>query len=303
MAIIDVRRLRRLQLTETSTANGAKTLAGSEELLIVSDDATTTFYDVATDTGSWSKIGGAIPRVGDSTTFAGQTLNVTSRKFSYTDEENDRLITLVVNYESKEATDEEDEEDPEPWLNISIQSVTSTMPATGWETLGDVPDYDSSDEGKPAVNSAKEAVDGITEEVSMVKLVYTNTLATSPDFPALLSYANTCNSGTYLGCPEYTLKVNGYSADYDQKNSIWSVSVEFLFNPKGWQIKYYDVGFNEDVSGERRAILDKANNPVSKPVPLDGSGQALPIGTDPIERTLFPYKVADLNDMFTNCGI
>jgi hypothetical protein len=303
MAIIDVRRLRRLQLSETSTANGAKTLAGSEELLIVSDDATTTFYDVATNTGVWSKIGGTIPRVGDSTTFAGQTLNVTSRKFAYTDEENDRLITLTVNYESKEATEEEDQEDPEPWLNISIQSVTSTMPATGWEELSDVPDYDESDEGSPAVNSAKEAVDGITEEVSMVKLVYTNTLATSPDFPALLSYANTCNKSTYLGCPNYTLKVNGYSADYDQKNSIWSVSVEFLFNPKGWQIKYYDVGFNEDVSGERRAIVDKAGNPVSKPVPLDGSGQALPIGSDPIERSLYPYKVADFTDLFTNCGI
>ena len=303
MAIIDVRRLRRLQLTETSTSAGAKTLAGTEELLIVSDDSSTTFFDVATNGGTWPKIGGAIPQVGDSTTFAGQTLNVTARKFAYTDEENDRLITLTVSYESKEEQEEDDQEEDEPWLNISIQSVTSTMPASGWETLEEVPDYDDSEEGTPAVNSAKEAVDGITEEVSMVKLVYTNTLAASPDFPVLLSYANTCNDGTYLGCPDYTLKVNGYSAEYDQKNGVWSVSVEFLFNPKGWEIKYYDVGFNEDISGERRAIVDKAGNPVSKPVPLDGSGQALPIGSEPIERKLYPYKVARLNDMFTNCGI
>ena len=303
MAIIDVRRLRRLQLTEASTSTGAKTLTGTEELLVVSDDANTTFYDVATNNGTWPKIGGAIPQVGDSTTFAGQTLNVTARKFAYTDEENDRLVTVTVSYESKEEAEEEDQNEDEPWLNISIQSVTSTMPASGWQDRNDVPDYDDSEEGSPAVNSANEAVDGITEEVSMVKLVYTNTLATDPDFPALLSYANTCNDSTYLGCPDYTLKVNGYSAEYDQKNGVWSVSVEFLFNPKGWVIRYYDVGFNEDVSGERRAIVDKAGNPVSKPVPLDGNGVALPIGDEPIERTLYPYKVADLSNMFTNCRI
>lgn len=303
MAIIDVRRLRRLQLTETSTSTGAKTLAGTEELLIVSDDANTTFYDVATNTGSWSKIGGTIPKVGDSTSFAGQTLNVTARKFAYTDEENDRLITLTVSYESKEEQEEENENEDEPWLNISVQSVSSTMPATGWKTLGEVPDYDDSEEGSAALNSAEETVDGITEEVSMVKLVYTNTLATDPDFPALLSYANTCNKSTYLGCPPYTLKVNGYSAEYDQKNGVWSIGVEFLFNPKSWVIKYYDVGFNYDDEGARRAITDSVGNPVSKPVPLDGEGNPLPIGDPPIELKLYPYKTAEMTNLFTNCRI
>jgi len=303
MAIIDVRRLRRLQLTETSTSTGAKTLTGTEELLVVSDDANTTFYDVATNNGTWPKIGGAIPQVGDSTTFAGQTLNVTARKFAYTDEENDRLVTVTVSYESKEEAEEEDQNEDEPWLNISVQSVASTMPASGWADLADVPDYDDSNEGTPAVNSANEAVDGITEEVSMVKLVYTNTLATDPDFPALLSYVNTCNKSTYLGCSQYTLKVNGYSAEYDQKNGVWSISVEFLFNPKTWVIRYYDVGFNYDDEGERRAIVDKAGNPVSKPVPLDGEGNPLPIGDPPIELKLYPYKTAELSNMFTNCRI
>lgn len=303
MAIIDVRRLRRLQLTETSTSAGAKTLAGTEELLIVSDDSSTTFFDVATNSGTWPKIGGAIPQVGDSTTFGGQILNVTARKFAYTDEENDRLITLTVSYESKEEQEEDDQEEDEPWLNISVQSVASTMPASGWATLDEVPEYDDPEEGTPAINSAKETVDGITEEVSMVKLVYTNTLAADPDFPVLLSYVNACNKSTYLGCPDYTLKVNGYSAEYDQKNGVWNISVEFLFNPKSWVIRYYDVGFNYDDEGERRAIVDKAGNPVSKPVPLDGQGNPLPIGDPPIELKLYPYKTADLTNMFTNCRI
>jgi len=108
------------------------------------------------------------------------------------------------------------------------------------------------------------------------------------------------------------VRMMGWSGEYDQRNNVWSISVEFLFNPDGWQIEYFDVGFNEIIGTERKAILDKAGNPVSKPVPLDGGGQAQTINgspsgddkpTAPVTLEMYPYKIANLSQLFANCGI
>lgn len=310
MAIQDVRRARRLQVTESSTSNGTKTLTGTEEYLIICDDGSTSFASIADDTSAWSKIGGSLPQIGDQVTFTGYTLNVTQRRLAYQSEENDRVVVMVVQYESKQPEDPNREEPKPPeqdaWLNMSIQSVTAEMPATGWYKRDLVPNFDDSDEGFPAKNAAEEPIDGLTEEVSMIKLVYTNQLVADPNFEALIGYLNTCNDGAWFGGGDYTIKVSGYSADYDQKNGVWTITVEFLYNPKTWAIQYYDVGYNEmplGPLGPRQAIVDLAGNPVTKPVPLDEDGMALPIGTAPRKLKLFPYKVADLTNLFSDCRI
>jgi hypothetical protein len=116
--------------------------------------------------------------------------------------------------------------------------------------------------------------------------------------------SKSANLYAFLGGADYTVKFNGYSAEDDQKNGSWSVSVEFLYNPKGWAIEYYDVGFNELPNVfERAAIVDKAGNPVSKPVALNLDGTAKDVGEEPDTRKLFPYKVADFQDLFSNCRI
>jgi hypothetical protein len=306
MGIIDVRRLRKLQLTETTTATGTKSVVGVEELLVVLDDSSTTFEDVATSLDTWAKIGGAIPRLGDLTAYSGSILNVTSRKFSYPDEDNDRLIALTINYESKELEDPENEEPkpPDSYLNMSLSSVVSTVPARGWYKRDLVPQSNEDEEGFPARNSAEDPVDGLTEELSMVKFSYTNTLAENPNFEALLSYANTCNDGTFLGGPDYTVKCNGYSAEYDPKTGLWSVSLEFLYNPKGWFIEYYDVGYNrKEGAFDRFAIVDKSGNPVTKPVALNDDGTEKAVGVAPDKLKLYPYKVAKFDDIFSDCNI
>ena len=309
MAILDVRRLRKLQLTETVSEKGVVTIAGTEELLVVLDDSTTTFGDIATDTNAWPKIGGAIPRLFTAVPYAGTTLYATSRKFGYPDADNDRIISLTINYESRELEDE-NEEEPKPDDSITpdmtVQSVISTVPATGWADRENVPDFtDTSDNGQPALNSAFDPVDGLTEELSMVKMVYTNTICPDPNFSALIAYANTCNDGSFLGGGDYTVKCNGYSCDYDPKTALWSVSVEFLYNPKGWQIDYYDVGYNElENVFKRKAIVDfPAGNPVSKPVALNNDGTAKDVGEEPDVRKLYPYKTADFANLFSNCRI
>jgi hypothetical protein len=306
MGILDVRRIRKVALTETTTAAGVRSYTGSEELLVILDDPLTTFEEIANSTAAWPNIGGVIPQLGSAILYSGTLLNVTSRKFSYPDEDNDRIIGLTINYESREQEDEGNEEPkpPDSFLNMSVSAVVSTVPARGWFSRDEVPQFSSSEEGKPALNSADDPVDGLTEEVSMVKFSYTNTICDDPDFEALLSYSNTCNDGTFLGGTDYTVKFNGYSAEYDQKNGSWSVSVEFLYNPKGWAIEYYDVGFNELPNVfERAAIVDKAGNPVSKPVALNLDGTAKDVGEEPDTRKLFPYKVADFRNIFSNCRI
>ena len=146
----------------------------------------------------------------------------------------------------------------------------------------------------------------------MVKYTYTNTQVTNPNFAELNRYTNRCNSGQFKGASDYHVRVMGWNGEYDQRNNVWSISVEFLFNPDGWQIKYFDVGFNQIVGGDRVAIVDKAGNPVSKPVPLNGSGIAQTINespsgddkpTEPVTLEMYPYKIADLSQLFANCGI
>lgn len=313
MAIQDVRRLRKLQLTETVSDDGIITVSGTEELLVLLDDPTTTFGDIASDTNVWAKIGGPIPRLFTIVPYAGTTLYATSRKFGYPDADNDRLISLTINYETRKLEDEGEGEKPKPDASgdsvtpdMTMQTVIATVPARGWFDRVNVPDFtDTSDNGQPALNSAFDPVDGLTAETSMVKMTYTNTICEDPNFSALLAYTNTCNSGSFLGGADYTIKCNGYTCDYDPKTALWNVSVEFLYNPKGWQIEYYDAGFNElsPTVFDRKAITDIPGNPVTKPVALNNDGTAKNPGEEPDIRKLYPYKTADFRDLFSTCRI
>jgi hypothetical protein len=155
----------------------------------------------------------------------------------------------------------------------------------------------------PASNSAGDPVDGLEEESALVRLTYTNTQVLSPRFDQLLRYTNTCNNGEFLGGPEYSVRMTGWNGEYDQKNNVWTIGIEFLYKPDLWEIQFFDAGFNEVVDGERKAILDQAGNPVGQPVPLDGNGAALPIGSEPYTRYLYPYQKVNMSQIFSDCGI
>lgn len=314
MALIDARIKRTARLSETKDSKGIVQLSASQDFLVISDTANPSFASVLADTTSWSKLGGPLPQVGDDATIGGKSMVCSSRDVSYAGK-SDRVVLVSVRYSAREDPAEQSPPsgtDPETWQRITVTSQQMSKPAVGWPSRGAVPPENNNDEGDGAQNSAGDPVDGLEEDCALVKLTYTNTAVPNPSFEELQRYTNRCNNAVFLGGDDYTVRMVGWNAEYDQKNNVWAVSVEFLYNPDGWQIRYFDAGYNEIIDGERRAILDKAGNPVSKPVPLDGSGQAQTINgsptgdekpTDPVTLELYPYKIADMSALFANCGI
>ena len=317
MAIIDVRILRSIKISETKLDKQGIALSATQDLLFIGDTKDPPFNDVLTNEDTWPNLGNVkVPQIDDYTVVKGVQMYVTSREVSYY-KDNERAVVMTVKYDATPEEPEEPEEpestDPETWQRITVTSQQMTKPAVGWPSIGAIPpELGNDDEGNGAQNSAGDPVDGLEEDCAMVKLVYTNTQVVTPVFSELQRYTNRCNDAEFLGGAMYTVRMLGWSAEYDQKINVWSVSVEFLYNPDGWQIQYFDAGFNEIIGGDRRAILDKVGNPVSKPVPLNGGGQAQTINasptgddkpTEPVMLELYPYKIADMQALFFNCGI
>jgi hypothetical protein len=313
MAIEDVRVLRSLKISESKSDKQTIQLSATQDLLFIADSKDPAFNDILADEQTWPNLGNVkVPQINDSAVVKGVTLYVTGRELSYY-KDNERAVVMTIKYDAKAEEDEEPEQpeetDPETWQRITVTSQQITKPAIGWYDRQLVPLENVDGEGEGAQNSAGDPVDGLEEEASLVKLTYTNTQVAAPNFQELLRYTNRCNDGRFLGGEDYTVRMVGWNAEYDQKNNVWSVSVEFLYNPDGWYIIYYDAGFNEIKNGKRMAILDAVGNPVSKPVPLDNQGQAVAITpsgervVEPKTRKLYPYKIANMQALFVNCGI
>lgn len=300
MAIRTVRQLRSFQFSETKSDKGSIQYTGSVELLIVCDEAPD-FGAIKNNTATWPEFyNRKIPQINDYEPTGGIDFFVTGRDFEYYDDENEFCVKCTVRYDAKPADDNDKENNPSDedltWLKISLQALQERRPAS--ESNQDDPDQPI----KPPVNSAGDPVDGLEEDTALLRLTYTNTNVEDPNFPLLFTYLNTCNQTAFLGAQPYQLRVTGYGAEFDQKNQVWSVSVEWTFNPGDWKIRYYDVGYNEIVNGERRAILDKSGNPVSKPVALS-LGEAKPVGEDPEVITIKPYDEKDHTTMLRSCGL
>lgn len=317
MALIDARVLRSLEITETKGDKGTIQYSGTQDILVLADGKDPAFNQIIADETVWPNLGNVpIPQLDDYVMLGGLQAYVTSRKFSYY-KDNERAVVVSLRYDAKEAEEQPppDGTEPDAWQRITVANQQITKPALGWYAREQVPPEDGDGVQNVAKNSAGDPVDGLEEESSLIKMTYTNTKVLAPVFTELHRYTNRCNNGAFLGADDYKVRMIGWNAEYDQKNNFWSVSVEFLYNPDGWWIEYYDAGFTEIIDGSRRAILDKAGNPVSKPVPLDGNGKAVALdgsanplssGTFPAEPAklkLYPYKVANMSALFGNCGI
>jgi len=260
------------------------------------------------NTSTFTNLGGAaLPQLDDQVTVNGTTLVVTSRKLGWFDG-SDRVVQMTVSYAGFDA----EAESPSPpsgtdettWRRISARPQQISVPARGWTTQALAAANNT--EEKPPRNSAGDPVEGIEENVNCVALTYTNPGVTSPNFAKLNEYANTCNNAGFLGGVAYTVACLGWSGEFDEKTQVWNISVEFLFNPKGWYVEYIDAGFNEIVNGERLAILDTKGNPVGTPVPLDGNGATLPAGYGDgnlVTLFLYPYPAKEMGNIFADCNV
>jgi hypothetical protein len=314
MAIIDARILRSLTVSERLGEKQTKQLSASEDFLILTSEKNPSFAEILNDENVWPNLGNyALPQLRDEILFNGIRFYCNNRELSYF-KDNERAVKMAVRYDAKDPEDDDqpdppNDNDPDSWKRITIQSQQITEPALGWDTLNDTVGKPSVGGGqKTAQNSAGDPIDGLEEDTAMVRLTYTNTQVQRPNFSQLQNYTNACNDRPFLGGIDYTVRCVGWSGEYDQKNQVWSISVEFLYKPNDWSIEFYDVGFNEIVGNKRQAIVDLAGNPVSKPVPLDGNGSASPIGgsgapPDLFIRYLFPYPSRDLNNIWNDCGI
>lgn len=315
MAIIDARLLRSLKLTETLSDKGSVQYTGTEDFLVLADAKDPAFSDVLGNEATWPNLGNKrLPQIKDLINLGGIDLYVNDRSLSHY-KDNERAVVMTVKYIGKpegQGLPEPQPLSPEFFQRWSIQTTSVTEPALGWETLAETNGKAQIGGGqKTAQNSAGDPVDGLEEDTSLLRMTYTNTRVLDPDFAALDSYVNYCNSNGFISDPgglraEYTVRCVGYNADFDEKNQVWTVSVEFLHKPNNWSIEYYDIGFNEIVNGKRQAILDNAGNPVSKPVPLNGNGRVEPFGgtgnDEPPElriRYLYPYPSKDLGNIFS----
>lgn len=317
MAISDARVLRSLRLTEQKADKGSIQFSATEDYLLLFDAKNPLFQEALDDATTWDNLGNKkLPQIDDEVTISGTTLYCTSRELQAY-EDNDRSLVMSVRYDSKDAEaggEGEPGGDPEAWKRLQVQSVDLDVPARGWRGLGSANDANPIT-AKPAINSAGDPVDGLTKQTSMLRFTYTNTIARNPNFEALTDYVNKCNFGGMtllgIGMSSYTVRCTGFNASYDQKNNTWSVTVELLYNPRGWEISFYDAGFNEiDANGDRVAILDKRGNPVSSPVALDGQGKAVvpqviedQENRGPFVRLLYPYIATELQNMFKNARI
>lgn len=62
----------------------------------------------------------------------------------------------------------------------------------------------------------------------------------------------------------------------------FEVTYEFVVREDGWKRRVLDQGFRTKADGEYTAILDTANNPITQPAKLNGSGAELDTETDPV---------------------
>lgn len=306
MAIVDARIQRTLRLSETNEKQ-TKRLSATQDFLVISDTKNPSFSDILANTATFTNLGGvALPQLGDEVTVNGVTLVVSSRNLSWHDG-SDRVVLMSVQYSGRDEVDgvsPPDSTNEETWRRISVRTQQVTQPARGWKSFDEAVAANA-DLSLPPRNSAGDPVDGIEEDTAVVAATYTNPNVVSPNFDQLNSYVNKCNGvDPFLGGSFYTVRCVGWSGDYDEKTQTWSISVEFLYNPKGWEIRYINAGFNQVINGSRVAIVDGVGTPVSQPVPLDANGAALaPGNANVLTRVLYPYEAVNMGNIWDDCGI
>ena len=319
--VVEVDQLHDTTVTETMTDKGAIEWTAKESYLVKLNARNSNFVAVADS--------GLVPQVGDNGSFGSRVLHVHTRTFSYY-KNNPTMCHVEVQYvgkqadaltpsehqnESQENNEREPDnaaEDPESWQKITVTTEQRQTLLTDHGIGGLLPTEGLGKGlfgGVPATNKAGDPIDGLTEDRALVKLVYADPNVNAPNFKNLLSYVNRINSDDFLGGQERTVRCMGFNADYDQKGNAWSISLEFLYDPKEHKVSCYNAGFNQKVGNERKAIMTDDNlHPVSKPVALKADGTVMPIAdaADPENLILldfYPYRVKEFKNIWDDCGL
>lgn len=175
--------------------------------------------------------------------------------------------------------------------------------------------------GDSIVNSAGDPLEGLEQENDDISWTLTKCYTDLSWNTVRLLQSNTVNDASWNGAPPGEWKVNFRGA---QKKTIttttagtagtapgdgssgafngtegtieyWETTWEFRYRADGWDLKPWDVGFNELVSSQRLAILGNDGKAVKQPVALNSNGTKKTPGEAPDALSFNVYAESDFS--------
>jgi hypothetical protein len=224
------------------------------------------------------------------------------------------LWSAVVEYETSIQGEQPDQETtsgvpdkPEIWGGSS--SVTTGPVYKERENA-----TDARRNGPVMTNSAGDPLEDLVAENAEERLTLTTYYLNHQEWmQASKKYTNACNSDTWNGGEPYTWKCQGCSKKLnaetnDQGQTVvhWEVTWEFAYRAEGWQLRPWDIGFNQLVDDEgtptgsgnkRQTIKGQDNKGVRQPVALV-NGIAKEPGEPPDALEFYVYPEFSFNEQF-----
>lgn len=201
-----------------------------------------------------------------------------------------------------------------------VPTVTG-LPEDAWAASGGTstgPAFEDGN-GDSIVNSAGDPLEGLELENDDISWTLTKCYEDLSWNAIRLAQSNTVNDASWNNSPPGTWKVNfrgatkkivsnptttagsGTPADgsnaaaggTDGKLEYWETTWEFRYRVDGWDLKPWDVGFNELVSNQRLAIIGDDGKAVKQPVALNSDGTAKAAGQAPDALSFDIYPETD----------
>lgn len=166
----------------------------------------------------------------------------------------------------------------------------------GAETIQRYSRFDA--EGVPLRNSAGDPFEPIEldEEVLLVTIERNEPTVSAAGFA---NYHNRVNVGSFRGLEPQTLRLK-VAATYTEEGEYqyYRVKYDLAWKESTWMLTMVDMGRREKIGGVYFDIKDPTSKqPVKEPVLLDGNGERLAPGGDPVLVDYTRYKTADFNGL------
>lgn len=165
------------------------------------------------------------------------------------------------------------------------------------------------EDGTAVLNSASDPFEEAAERDDSRTIC--TTVRNEPRFDPQIAedYRDHLNQDPFAGFAARCVKLSKidselkYDSDAGTEDGYYNeVTYFFEFNKDGWDLKPLDQGYATLNGGAKTAILDTTGQPLTKPQLLDGSGNRLADGADPVFLTFKRYTTADFAALGLNLG-
>lgn len=189
-----------------------------------------------------------------------------------------------------------------PWFRPFVYSFSGSLASAPafWHYSGG--DSDNSTKAI-IVNSAGDPIGGLDRDEGEFQVTITGNFPPPFPYAKAQAYVGAINSDTWSGGAPKTWKCVSISANRKiesipvyGKVIYYEVNVTLAYRFTGWDLRTWDVGFNQVISGVRYKILS-ADGPVSEPVALH-NGIAKTPGQAPDSLTFRLYPLLPFVDTF-----